>query len=269
MDLHMAIFIDQLERKIELRDVPRRIVSLCPSLTETLYALGLDKEVVGRTRFCIHPGDRVKQAVRVGGTKEIKFDRLHQLQPDLIIAEKEENTREMVAELDQHYPVWVANVKDESSALEMILSLGKLTGKTKEGTALTNRIVASWKDLPQITQSSKALYFIWQNPIMSVGAGTFIDAVLGRLGFENILSSLGKDRYPTLEPSEIAGLNPDYILLSSEPYPFEEKHIAYFQSLCPHAKVMCVDGEMFSWYGSRMELAAPYFIDLLQMLSPS
>lgn len=259
-------FTDQIGRSLSLPHPPQRIVSLCPSLTETLYDLGLDSQVVGRTRFCLHPKEKVKSAIRVGGTKEIKYDRLHTLEPDLIIAEKEENTPEMVAELSRNYPVWVGNVQDIAGALDMIQRLGALTRQNSQANDLRNAIDLAWSSLPSLAGPLRTLYVIWQDPIMGVGRPTYIDAVLRRIGLQNVLEKHDSSRYPSLTGNELAQLDPELILLSSEPYPFKEQHIAAFNRYCPNARVLLVDGEMFSWYGSRMLPAASYLRTLLQAL---
>ncbi|MCI4670558.1 MAG: helical backbone metal receptor [Bacteroidia bacterium] len=235
----------------------QRIVSLCPSITETLYALDLDERVVGRTRFCIHPKDKVQSAVRLGGTKEIKFDRLHSLKPDLIIAEKEENTPEMVAEMEKHYPVFVADVTDVKSGLEMISNIGRLTDREIIANQLVERITASKAQLRVGTKNPTVLYLIWKDPIMGVGSNTYIGSMMDLLGWKNVLLKF-EGRYPQITERQVADLSPDLVLLSSEPYPFKQQHINAFKALSPKSKVRLVDGEMFSWYGSRMEMAFPY-----------
>lgn len=241
---------------------PQRIVSLCPSITETLYDLGLGNRVVGRTRFCIHPAEQVKHAVRVGGTKEIKFDRLHALQPDLIICEKEENTPEMVLRLAERYPVYVGDVRDLPSAFELIAHLGLLTQAVPAATSLLKRIETEWSELTGLATSTSILYLIWQDPLMVVGNDTYIDAVLNHIGYHNVAKGFA-GRYPTLSEADLGVLNPDEVWLSSEPFPFAEKHVAFYKALFPAAKVCLVDGEMFSWYGSRMRLASAYIREIL------
>jgi iron complex transport system substrate-binding protein len=248
---------DHLNREVALPTAPQRIVSLCPSITETLYDLGLGEKIVGRTRFCIHPMPAVKQATRVGGTKQINFERLHALQPDLIIAEKEENTPEMVARLAQDYPVFVTDVVDLPSALRMIRDLGQLTGSRTQADPLASRIEAGLVQLRGIWSPLRTLYLIWQNPYMGVGSPTYIHSLLTHLGLHNLLAGR-QSRYPQLTLEAMQAIDPELLLLSSEPFPFDESHVAALSRHFPRAQVARVDGEMFSWYGSRMERAMGY-----------
>lgn len=230
---------------------PERIVSLCPSQTETLIAFGLGTRVVGRTRFCIHPAEAVRDIRSVGGTKEIKMDRLASLQPDLIIGEKEENTPEMIAELEARFPVYVTDVKDENSALRMIRDLGAICGLPEKGEKMATAAAESLAQVRPLPSPESCVYLIWQDPIMVVGAETYIQSVLVRCGFDNLALPLA-GRYPTLTRDQLRAMGPRHILLSSEPFPFSEKHIAEYQALVPGANVRLVDGEAFSWYGVRM-----------------
>ena len=247
---------DHLDRPIDVPHQPQRIISLCPSLTETLFALGLGARIVGRTRFCIHPKPQIREITRLGGTKQLHYERLHQLKPDLIIAEKEENTPEMVETLARDYPVYVIDVQTIDDAMAMILDLGTLTDTRLEAEAMQQQIRAAWAQLPTLP-GRRVAYLIWQDPLMGVGRDTYIQSVLARLGLRNVLLDL-EGRYPQLDPSTLRVLSPEWVLLSSEPYPFREKHLADFRALLPTAEVQLVDGEMFSWYGARMLAAASY-----------
>jgi len=256
---------DHIGRSIQLPSPPNRVVSLCPSITETLFALGLKEKIVGRTRFCIHPAEEVASAVRVGGTKAIKMDRLHALKPDLIIAEKEENTPEMVRELEKHYPVFVVNVEEVSHAYRMVEDLGRITQTESQATDMLSRIKRDWQQIFPLTNPLSTVYLIWQDPIMAVGRDTYIQSVLAHCGLTNLCLEIA-GRYPTLSASTLKALSPELLLLSSEPFPFTEIHIQTFQELLPHTHVQLVDGEMFSWYGSHMLAAGPYLQDWLQSL---
>ncbi len=252
---------DHLGRKVELPTQPQRIISLCPSQTATLYDLGLGDRVVGLTHFCIHPAEQVGKAVKVGGTKQLKMERIDALQPDLIIAEKEENTKEMVEALEADYPVYVTDVHDIESCLKMIRDLGEITGTQARGLELAAEVEAALNQVQALAPTQRCLYFIWRKPWMVAGRGTFIQAVLNLCGLENVIET---DRYPELLPEEIVHLNPEVVLLSSEPYPFAERHIAELRALLPETKFLLVDGEMFSWYGSRMRLAPQYLNTLVE-----
>lgn len=252
----------------ELARPPQRIISLVPSLTELLHYLGLEQETVGLTKFCIHPTLWYRTKTRVGGTKTLRLNIIHNLQPDLIIANKEENVKEQIEELARDYPVWVTDVNDFKTALQMIKDIGTLTGKLTEATQLTAAITRSFSRLKKLkTQNAKpkTAYLIWRNPYMAVGNNTFINDILHKCGFENIFSDI--ERYPEITISQLQTAGCQLLLLSSEPWPFKEKHIAELQSQLPDCKIMLADGEMFSWYGSRLLEAVPYFAKLIKNIS--
>lgn len=256
----MAIqtFYDQLGNELVVDFPPRRIISLVPSQTELLHDLGLNEEVVGITKFCVHPSSWHSSKPKIGGTKTFLFDQIDALHPDLIIGNKEENYQEGIEALQARYPVWMSDIKNLDEALTMIRSVGELVGRKEKAEALANRITMQFRSL-RPHPPRKVLYLIWRKPWMAAGPDTFIHAMLEKLGFVNCLS---QPRYPELTPEQIRELNPELILLSSEPFPFKEKHIAEIQSLAPKAKVQLVDGEFFSWYGSRLALAPDYFSSL-------
>ncbi|QHL87186.1 ABC transporter substrate-binding protein [Nibribacter ruber] len=249
-------------RLVEVPAYPQRIVSLVPSQTELLFELGLGDRVVGVTKFCIHPKELVKGKIKIGGTKNFKLDVIDQLQPDLIIGNKEENYQEGIEALQQKYPVWMSDIYTLEDALDMMDQIGKITQTEGKVQVLISSIKTQFEALQPIQPPVTATYFIWKNPYMAVGGHNFIDDVLTRCGFVNALHHL--PRYPEVTPENLAALNPQVILLSSEPFPFQEKHVQEFQDICPSAKVLIVDGEMFSWYGSRLQQAVPYLQKVLQ-----
>lgn len=253
----MPSYQDHLGRTIELEDIPQRIISLCPSQTETLYALGLGDRIVGRTRYCIHPAEEVKNAMRVGGTKQVKMERIAELEPDLIIGEKEENTKEMVEEMEKRWPVYVTDVRGPQDALRMIRDLGEITGKMARASLMAEDVEAALQRLPNVGQGRRCLYFIWRKPWMVAGRDTFIQGMLELLGFENVVTA-DMGRYPELTADWIQASGAEVALLSSEPYPFAGKHVEEIQQMVGDAWVELVDGEMFSWYGVRL-LEAPYY----------
>lgn len=251
---------DQLGRTIEIPDAPLRIVSVVPSQTELLYDLGLDEEVVGITRFCIHPRQWFLNKERVGGTKKIDLDRLRALSPNLIIANKEENTKEELELLMKEFPVWVSDVRDLGSALDMIRGIGELTDSTAAADGLCQKIEMEFKTLQSFPQRSAA-YLIWKDPWMTVNKDTFIHDMLEKIGYRNCFAS-SADRYPQISMEELRKACPDVVFLSSEPYPFKEKHLDQIRRELPNAKVRLVDGELFSWYGSRLVQSPAYFRSL-------
>jgi ABC-type Fe3+-hydroxamate transport system substrate-binding protein len=248
---------DQTGQKITLKGQPQRIISLVPSQTELLNDLGLDKETIGITRFCIHPESWYRTKTRIGGTKDLHIDKIRDLHPDLVIANKEENTRDQVEEIRKFCPVWTSDVSKLTDALEMIREIGQLTGKNDTANRLAAVISTDLSTLSNEFKPCSAAYLIWKDPYMTVGGDTFINDMMKKCGLRNVFSH--KLRYPEVTVEEINAVSPNVVLLSSEPYPFREKHIETLERQLPGAKVYLADGEMFSWYGSRLLHSANYF----------
>lgn len=255
------VFRDQLGRTINLDRTPKRIVSLVPSQTELLYTLGLDTEVAGITKFCVHPLTWFRTKPRVGGTKQVHIEKVKELSPDLIIANKEENLESDIHELMKICPVWVSDVETLEDAYEMILGIGQVTGRELAARQLTENIGKAFSTIKKTEAGISAVYFIWRDPWMVAGGGTFINDMLARCGIRNVFAHL--PRYPVVTPAEIKATEARWLLLSSEPYPFSEKHIAELKEQVPGVEIRLVDGEMFSWYGSRLLQAPAYFNRLL------
>jgi ABC-type Fe3+-hydroxamate transport system substrate-binding protein len=237
-------FLDQMGNLVTIHFPPRRIISLVPSQTELLADLDLDDEIVGITKFCIHPQAWGSPKNIVGGTKNFHLDEIAALDPDLIIANKEEN-----------YPVWLSDIVSLEDALAMITSLGEMTNRKVQSGSIVSAIQETFSTIKKYPAFS-VLYLIWRGPWMAAGKGTFINTMLGKAGLRNVLD---QDRYPELSAEDIKMLRPDYIFLSSEPYPFREKHMEELQQISPDSRILLVDGEMFSWYGSRLIKAPAYF----------
>ena len=260
--------IDQLGVNIELTGQPKRIVSIVPSQTELLHYLGLEEEVVGLTKFCIHPEHWYRNKPRVGGTKKVDIKKVAALKPDLVIANKEENTREDVAALQHVAPVYVSDIKDLKDAQEMIESIGVLCGKEEKSKELNDTISSSFEHLETSisqTQELRVLYLIWKDPIMAAGKDTFIQAMLDKARFVNALDT-DDQRYPSLNKEQILSMKPEVLFLSSEPFPFKGKHSEEIRQMFPEQHVVEVDGEAFSWYGSRLLKTADYLLKLRQEL---
>jgi ABC-type Fe3+-hydroxamate transport system substrate-binding protein len=251
-------FRDQMGAIVSVPFPPRRIVSLVPSQTELLSDLGLADAVAGITKFCIHPAHWRTQKAIVGGTKNFNFDVIDSLSPDLIIGNKEENYEAGITALRGRYPVWMSDIVLFGDALAMIRSVAALTDRADTGNALAQRIEQAFASV-RMFSGQRVLYLIWRNPWMAAGRGTFIDTMLGLLGLSNAVADA---RYPELSAESLRALNPEYVFLSSEPYPFREKHIAELRTVLPLARMLLVDGEMFSWYGSRLLHAPAYFKSL-------
>jgi ABC-type Fe3+-hydroxamate transport system substrate-binding protein len=250
---------DQMGRRVGVPFPPQRIVSLVPSQTELLFDLGMGEKVVGVTKFCIHPAEARTKAAVIGGTKNFDCEKIAALKPDLIIGNKEENYQAGIEQLAADYSVWLSDIGNLPEALDMIRRVGFIAGAKEKAAALAAEIEASFAalDAPADDVLASAAYFIWRKPYMVAAAGTFIDDMLRRAGFRNAFS--GQIRYPEISAEQLAAAAPQRILLSSEPYPFGEKHVAEFQAICPDATIQIVDGELFSWYGSRLQHSAPYF----------
>lgn len=254
-----------LSSATEIMVPPKRIISLVPSITELLATLKLDEETIGITKFCVHPQSWFQQKQRIGGTKNISTGVIHQLNPDLIIANKEENDRLQIEELAKHYPVWVTEVNNIESALEMMDDIGTITNRKDEAQILIDQIQDKIQNFSKsITFSNqKVAYVIWKEPLMIAGKDTYINSMLTILGLKNIAT---ENRYPTINLESIPATGSELVFLSSEPYPFKEKDILHFQAGLPNCKIILVDGEMFSWYGSRMLHAFPYLQKLLEYI---
>ncbi len=251
--------IDQLGRKIDLKKKPKRIISLVPSLTELLFDLQLEKEVIGITKFCVHPDSWFRTKTRVGGTKNLNLDVIRSLSPDLIIANKEENNKDQIDILVKEFPVWISDITTVPSALLAIKRIGDLTGRSPVALSLTSEIERRFSTLHFNFNEATCLYLIWKNPYMTAGTDTFIHSILSAFGLKN---EIQETRYPELSESVIQKLTPNFIFLSSEPYPFKCQHVEELQRIYPESRIFLVDGEMFSWYGSRM-LKVPDYLSHL------
>ena len=254
---------DQLNNNILIPTPPKRIISLVPSQTELLFYLGLEKEVVGITKFCVHPEKQFRSKPRIGGTKNINLDKIKSLQPDLLIGNKEENQKEQIEVLAKEYPTWMSDITTLEDALDMIEQLGLICQKEAIADDLIGKILFEFEQLRVATlhQPRRTVaYLIWNNPYMVAADKTFINSMLQIAGFDNIFEN--KERYPSISSEELAAAQPDCIFLSSEPYPFKTKHLDELRIICPNSTVQLVDGELFSWYGNRLLHAARYFISL-------
>lgn len=260
-------FRDQLHREVNIDYPPKRIISLVPSQTELLFDLGLNQEIVGLTKFCIHPAAQVKAKTTIGGTKNINLDTIRSLKPDLIIGNKEENQQHQIEELMQEFPVWMSDVNDLNGAKQAIEQIGELVDRAPEAAYLNHLINAGFNDLQTLALQHhirrSAVYLIWRGPYMAAGKDTFIDHLMALNGIHNVITT---PRYPEVELADLTALRPDLILLSSEPYPFGEKHIQEIREALPYTEVRLVDGEMFSWYGSRLVKSVQYFFQLQKEL---
>ena len=223
--------------------------------------MGCDHRVVGITKFCVHPEVWFRNKKRVGGTKKVNFDCIGQLQPDLIICNKEENTREMVLELKKHYNVLVTDINTLEESYSEILKIGEILEISN--TSLIASIKKSFTKIPKLDGS--VAYFIWRDPWMVAGSSNFIHDLLQKMGLKNVFGEF--PRYPQISLELLQEMNPNYVFLSSEPFPFDQKHMDEIRTYLPETKIVLVDGEYFSWYGSRLLGSVEYFNELFKTLS--
>lgn len=241
----------------------KRIISLVPSQTELLIDLGLEENIVGITKFCIHPKHLLKTKTIVGGTKNIKIDRIKTLQPDIILCNKEENTKEIVEACQQIAFTHVSDIFTLTDSLELIYLYGSFFEKQVEAKKMINKLeskIIDFKKFIENKKSRKVAYFIWKNPWMVAASNTFINHLLELNKFENVYANA--KRYPEVNIKDIHKKKPELILLSSEPFPFKEKHISEIKEHTSNSTHILVDGEYFSWYGSRLLKAFDYFKEL-------
>jgi ABC-type Fe3+-hydroxamate transport system substrate-binding protein len=221
---------------------------------------------VGLTKFCVHPNGLIKEKTVIGGTKNVHIDRVKALQPDIILCNKEENTEQIVKDMEAIAPVHVSDIKNIEDTLSLIRMYGDIFQIKEDAHRLVSQIqgkhIAFSKRIDRAVPCKKVAYFIWKDPWMVAGNDTFIDYLLTECGFENTFKNR-EGRYPEVQLNQLQ--NVDYVFLSSEPFPFAEKHIKELQ-LKTRAKIMLVDGEYFSWYGSRLLGAFDYFSDLKKQL---
>lgn len=236
-----------------------KVISLVPSITEALFDLGLtENEIIGRTKFCIHPEDKVKNVEIIGGTKNLNIEKIKTLKPDLILANKEENVKEQVEILMKDFKVIVYNTETIEDNYYLVKNLGLLFNK-EERAQIFNLKIYEVLNGAKIHKKIKTAYLIWKNPYMTVGSDTFIHNILAEIGFENIFKN--QSRYPEIQVADLA--EADVIMLSSEPFPFKEKHISELKQFYPEKKIIIIDGEAFSWYGTHIAKCENYFKELI------
>jgi ABC-type Fe3+-hydroxamate transport system substrate-binding protein len=252
--------VDALGQSLTVRERPERIVSLVPSLTEALFAFGLDGEIVGVTRFCVEPRRGVAGKTKVGGTSEVDVAKIEALRPDLVIASAEDNSREDVVQLIDHgWPVFVTLATSVESAIDLLRQLATVTGTT----AVARPIIQEAKDaLASVVAAGagrervRVFCPIWRNPYRTCGTATYMDDVLTVCGGRNVFGDR-QERYPRVELTEMAALDPEVILLPSEPYRFTKRHKADFRAFADVSAVknghtFFIDGKMLAWYGPRI-----------------
>lgn len=256
----MPTFIDQTGRSINLDAAPRRVISIVPSQSELLWDLGLREELIGITKFCIHPDEMFRTVERVGGTKTLDLEKIRKLKPDLIIGNKEENEKSQIEELQKEFNVWMSDIFNFDDAFKMIKSLGEIVDKKSRANEIIKQLTKTIPEIENIFSHQRVVYFIWNKPYMLAGANTFIHHVLNYAGLINAAEYL--ERYPEVTNDQLVEMKAEYCFLSSEPFPFKEKHQKEIESFLPGVKTMIVDGELFSWYGSRLLQLPEYLKEL-------
>lgn len=256
------LYLDQLQQTIEINTLPKRIISLIPSQSEYLWDLGLKTELVGISKFCLHPKQMFESVTRVGGTKQLDIEKIKSLNPDLIIGNKEENVKEQIEELKVYFPVWMSDVNTLDDAFDMMLKLGEIFEKKAESEVMVTEIIESMKEVRNLFEGKRVAYFIWNKPYMVAATDTFIDSIMKECGIVNHFKD--KKRYPEISIEDLDGA--DYCFLSSEPFPFDQKHIQELQGSVKNCRFVLVDGEMFSWYGSHLRLLPHYLKKLKKEL---
>lgn len=239
-----------------------RIVSLVPSWTEYIVDLRLAAHLVGRTKFCVRAGEHPETIARIGGTKTLHVEKIESLKPDVIIASKEENSREQVEACAAFADVLVTDVRTVEGALESLEEVADFVGQRDRGVQWRKRTESAWGE-PR-APFTDAYYVIWKEPLMVAGSDTYIHSVLNWWGIRNAASQMESVRYPEIKLDSLEDSSCRRLLLSSEPYPFRDENCRAFGERGWDAH--CVDGEAFSWYGSRMVHAVEYLASLQRTL---
>ncbi|MCF8296512.1 MAG: helical backbone metal receptor [Saprospiraceae bacterium] len=248
---------DDLGNLLILPSKINKIISLCPSVTETLFALGLRKKIVGRTRYCIHPENEVSQIPTIGGVLDVSIEKIREINPDIIFAVKQENSKENIKKVTAEFPVYVFDVDDIQSSLNMIATIGCLCDALNLSVNLLSAILNKIDGIKTISKTNTFIYLVWKNPFMAAGEKTYISKLLERFDFVNCIDNYSKT-YVNFNINDLIIHDADYVFLPSEPYKFTETDKQDIQKYFPNSKVLLVDGEMFSWYGSRLVKAVDY-----------
>ena len=238
-----------------------RIISTVPSQTELLSALDLESEVKGITKFCVHPPEWYKEKTRIGGTKSLDIEKIKELKPDLILCNKEENIKAQVLELKSICQVHISDIKNPEDNLNLIRTYGDLTNRRYSSLRLITEYAAALNSI-EVEIQKKTAYLIWRDPYMTVGNDTYIHSMMTHCGFINAFGQF--TRYPEVSIEDLRNKNLELLLLSSEPYPFSSKHLKELQNLLPGVQIKLVDGEAFSWYGTRLIHTANYLRQLIK-----
>lgn len=264
-------FIDDLGNILSFQHKRTKIVSLVPSITETLYHLDVEKYVVGITKFCVHPPHFKHTKEIVGGTKKVNIEKIKALEPDIVFCNKEENTPEIVAQLREFTQVYVTEIKTIDDSKRMIENLGRILNRRNQADLLNRKIdlkLLNFKEFIKDAAPKKVAYFIWYNPWMVAGDQTYINHLLELNNYENIYTK--EQGYPEINPKRIRHEgDPEVLFFSSEPFPFKDEHAFEISEYTNRSGAVFVDGEMFSWFGARLLKAFDYFKTVRERLEES
>jgi ABC-type Fe3+-hydroxamate transport system substrate-binding protein len=237
-----------------------RIVSLVPSITELLCDLGLSAQLVGRTGFCVHPWETVRRIPKVGGTKDVKLDRVRELEPTHVVVNVDENRKEDAEALAEFVPhVVVTHPQAPRDNLDLYRQMGETFGREEEAERLCAEFERAYERATAVAREPRdVLYLIWRDPWMTISPETYISRTLALFGWRTIPAE-SDERYPQVDLAEV---DVERVLLSSEPFHFKERHVAEVEELVPDAaQVALIDGEMTSWYGSRAIAGLDYLAE--------
>jgi ABC-type Fe3+-hydroxamate transport system substrate-binding protein len=261
----MTSYIDTTSRRLELRRPPSRIVSLVPSLTETLFAFGLADQVAGVTRFCVEPA-AASSKPKVGGTKNVDAGAVRALEPDLVLANVEENTRDDVeALIAAGLPVFVTYPRTVAIAITELRQLAEMTGSTEVATPIIELAKHELRSAEAANETRRPLRTfcpIWRRRWMTIGPDTYMHDFLRVCGADNVYGGVS-DRYPVIDLLDVASRRPEVVLLPDEPYPFAPKHIPEVIEALGDVRIYLVDGKSLCWYGPRIGPALAEIQNLL------
>ncbi len=253
--------VDAAGRRVRLPVFPSRIIPLVPSITETLFVLGLDERLVGVTRYCTEPPASVAQKPKVGGQKDPDLKTIQSLQPDLVVANMEENRREDIEALAaMGIAVYTTFPRTVAEGIGMIRDLGRVTQTEKKAAVIARSLEELYREISAEATKRRPLRVfcpIWRRPYMSINRDTYVHDVLRTCGGENIFAGKS-ERYPQISLEEVADLKPEVILLPDEPYRFLPRHVVDFEPFRDAiparvtGRTHFVDGKMLSWYGPRI-----------------
>jgi ABC-type Fe3+-hydroxamate transport system substrate-binding protein len=256
----MSIYTDGLYRDIEMKRTPKRVVSLVPSITETLFTFGAGDIVSAVTSFCIEPPEALESKVAVGGTKTVDVDAVKELDPDLVFANAEENREEDIRQLVRSgFKVFVTFPRTVAAAIAMMRQIAEMTGTVDRAEPILQEAQETLTEIRALSLTRprpRVFCPIWRRPWLTIGSDTYIHDVILNAGGRNLFADR-HDRYPKVELDEVARRIPEVILLPNEPYSFREEHKADFAErthvpAVRDGRIHVVDGKALCWYGPRI-----------------